>query len=179
MSEINEKSKKESPLDFLSEDQKKDLERIEEMQKSWSEAVAVKSKETMADLLLQGLVPIVRGEDGAVIACFYEKPLNNENDKEKRVYRIGGLVSDRSFEAKRALFDLAAQETEKFSSGFGTAIFNTRNSRIVKRLTELGWIEVTYEECRMRYPRELELYLKDSGIPEENYRNEKFYVLKK
>lgn len=184
MGEINEQNLnpgggQENPIDLLSEEQRKDLDHIEEMQKGWSEEVNVRPKEMMASLLLQGLIPMVRDEGGRIIACFYEQPLSSGDGKDdKRVYRIGGLVSDCSFEARRTLFDLAAQETKKFSDGFGTAIINTGNSSVAKRLIELGWVEVTFGECREQYPRELELYLKDSGIPEENFRDEKFYVLK-
>ncbi len=169
-----------NPIDLLNTQQRHDLARILELQQKWPDVVTAQSPETMAGLLQQGLVPMVRGENGEVIACFYQQPLNSETEAEQQelVYRWGGLVTDSSREAKKAIIELIAEESGKFRQHHsGTAIAKTSNRCISRTLSESGWAAVDYDECATRFPEQLRLYLAHSHKPEEYYRDQMFYVL--
>jgi len=170
-----------NPVDLLNDQQRYDLECILELQKRWPGAVTERSPQTMARLLQQGLIPMVRDKNGEVIACFYQQPLNAETevDQQELVYRWGGLVTNSSREAKKAIIELLVEESGKFRQHHsGSAIAKTSNRCISQTLSESGWTAVNYEECATRFPQQLKTYLAHSHKPAEYYRDQMFYVLK-
>ncbi len=149
---------------------------VVELQKQWKEYVTEQTPEFIRDLYKKNLLRFEVNNEGKIVVAFYIQPLDQSltMDHSDQIFRIGGLSTfgnDRSAVIK-ILARFKAEVVEKNMN----IIAKTDNPTLAKYLKSMGLEELTAEECKIKYPRFVDNYLKMSPKSEEYYSEKKFYV---
>lgn len=154
------------------------IKQIIELQKNWSQYVTEQSPLFIQELYEKNLLRFETDNKGKIIAVLYIQPLDESlpQDDPNQVFRIGGLSPSSSLSGQKALIKILRQLEKEVYEKKWNIVGKTDNSDLGEYLKEMGMEELTYEECRVKYPKFIELYLKESKKSAEEYPGKMFYV---
>ncbi|MFA6353383.1 MAG: hypothetical protein WCW93_00395 [Candidatus Paceibacterota bacterium] len=156
------------------------IKQVIELQKQWGHYVTEQSPEFILELYKKKILRFEVDKEGKIIATLYIQPLAQSIsiDDPDQVFRIGGFAISSSLNgkeaAKKILHQLETEVLEKKWNVIGKT--DSDNEELIRYLKNNGMEDLTYEECKNKYPRFLDLYLKASKKREEEYYNQKFFV---
>jgi hypothetical protein len=156
------------------------ISQVIELQKKWNEYVTEQTPDFLRELYRKNLLRFEIDGEGKIVVVFYIQPLDQSLpiDHPDQVFRIGGLSTSSSENNKRAVIKILAQlQTEVIQKNMNI-ISKTDNPTLARYLKSMGLEELTFEECKRKYPHFVDSYVKASPKSEEYYSEKKFYVRK-
>lgn len=161
-----------------------EVQRIIELQAQWPNYVVEREESDIKPLIEQGLVAVVRDEQGNIIASLYKEVMKGQEATllAERVYRWGGVSADeKSKGSKRGLVTLIKRESAEARAKGMRAILTSANPPVGDLFSRNGWQKLTYEECSRQYPEYLGLYTnKNNSLRSQPgyYEKQNFYILR-
>lgn len=161
----------------------RDIKKIIELQKlNEKNGVTVRSADFIRELFQAGEMHIVQNETEEIVACFYEELLISPEETNKgaeQIFKFGGASVAENKEAREAFKDLLREQMEERGGKIKAISKTKKDSNMGKVLEKLGWIKLSFDECKEKYPEFLEAYLNKSSKPKEEYLDAEFYILSK
>ncbi|MBU0998858.1 hypothetical protein KKG24_00920 [Patescibacteria group bacterium] len=155
------------------------VKQVIELQKNWPEYVAKQTPQFILELYEKNLLRLEINNEGKIMAVLYVQPLDKSIsiDNPNQIFRIGGLASSPSTSGTKALIKIVRQLEKEALEKKWNIIGRTDNPIIAKYLKKLGMEELTFEECKRKYEKFLNLYLETSSKEDKNqYLNKTFYI---
>lgn len=157
------------------------VEKVIELQKNCEEFVTEQSSDFLFDLYKKNLLRVGKGSNGEIVATFYKQPLDVTKGPQERnqVYRIGGLSLSKSHESKKVMLQMLLELQKEVLENDQNIIMKTENPILSEYLKRMGLVELSFAECKEKYPEYLQLYIDNSSKSEDEYYDKKFYLRKK
>ena len=166
--------------DFRQEEKDNIIKKVIEMQKNCSSYVTEQSSELLSDLYDKNLLKIGKNEKSEIVATFYEQPLDPSmqfNDV-NQIFRIGGLATFFSPDSKKVVIRILDDFKKEILQKNLNIMAKTDNPVLSRYLSRLGMEELTFEECKDKYPDFINFYVEKSLKDEKEYFGKKFYIRK-
>ena len=167
---------------FINPNDKEIQERISKiinLEQQCPEYVTVQTEEEIGELLKNDNY-FYAENNGEIVASIYKMPLLDNVPEEDQIYRLGGLsvkdFKNTTLEDKKKLLELLKKLEAYFEENNCRIILKTENPVLAKFLVKIGGEELSYDECKEKYPSFLDAYINKSRKSDDYYKTQKFYI---